>query len=920
MIGRNAVAIKCLCRGLGLGLLTLTGLALAQGPPVGPQGKVQPPAKTGAPQDPAQPPEEQKTEAEKTDGAKVQLFGQGFARIPTTVPEFFAAIDYEIETNNLGLAGRLIGLMLASNPSEADLAKLGKDAPLSRIISYRRFTKWDDNPNLNIQYQKSLEDWIKKTTVAYHNSLQKPERMRAILDSLEGDYRDFAHGVGQLGEMGALAVPALIDVMLQIPDTKDRIAILRALRKLGPETIPPMVAGLGVQDDLLLIELIGILTEKKATQAIPELWVLAGTSNNPGVRTLATKAIGLITHTELTRLETPGIALTNLAKDNYNQKVVYPNPARVDIWRFDPKTGKIVQGIPTIEFPTASQVEEYLGQRFANVALTIDRSNREAQKVILSLIIDKGMAKIKDTELSRPLGFTNPKLADFLDSADPTVLMDLLDQALVNRKTLEILALVKAIGQQTEPRASQPWFARKPLLLRAMSYGDRRVEWAATLAFIRSAEAAGVAPANQVIEVLRRSITGWTNSPQAVISHSRTIVATDDTDLGQRIMNRIKETGREGILVASGGDLLRRLNKASDIDLILLDPNLPGYGTASLVAQLRSDRHFGRLPLVILGLAKNIDVRDIILEYSDIQRKLEILDSELSARDERFASIKNDYKAVDEGIKRDQANQKGGPVKKTETEETLKIRRDEIEKTNLDRLERSSEAFSFTNKQANRREDLFARKKVLLDAFETIQEKRFRQLEAQWGNLPATIVVHGHDAASPKVLEQTLISWITQHKLPILTEEERMYMAETAVILLARMGDGAPPGYDIRPATDELISVLRATNLSDPILVAASRALSHIPGLPSQLRLAEAVMDSKRSVLVRAGIADNLIMHMRRHTILLSDAKKNELAVAASHPTNDPVLREKLGALLGVLKPSVANTGDRLLKISAVPK
>ena len=920
MIGRNAGALNRLCRVLGLGLLAITGFALAQDPPAAAPGKAQPPAKVGAPQDPAQPPEDPKTEAEKTEGAKVQLFGQGFARIPTTVPEFYAAIDYEIETNNLGLAGRLIALMLASNPSEADLAKLGKDAPLSRIIAYRRFTKWDDNPNLNAQYQKSLDDWIKRTSAAYHKSLKDPERMRAILDSLEGDNRDFAHGVGKLGEMGALAVPALIDVMLQISYSKDRIVILRALRKLGPETIPPLVAGLGVPDDLLLIELIGILVDKKATQAVPDLWVLAGTATNPGIRTIAIKAIGQITHTELARLESPGTALTNLAKDNYNQKVTYPNPAKVDIWRFDQKTGKIVQGIPGVEFPNASQVEEFLGQRFASTALTMDRTNREAQKIILSLIIDKGMAKIKETELSRPLGFTNPKLADFLDSADPTVLMDLLDQAIVNRKTLEILALVKAIGQQTEPRASQPWFARKPLLIRAMSYGDRRVEWAATQAFLRSAEAAGVAPTNQVIEVLRRSITSWVNSPQAAISYSRTIVATDDTDLGQRIMARIKETGRAGILVASGGDLLRRLNKASDIDLILLDPNLPGYGTASLVAQLRSDRHFGRLPLVILGLAKTIDVRDIILEYSDIQRILDILDGELSARDERFASIKNDYKSADESIKRDLANLKGGPVKKTETEDTLKIRRDELEKSNRDRLERSTEAYSFTNRQANRRDDLLARKKVLLDAFETVQDKRFRQLEAQWGSLPATIVVHGHDAAGPKMLEQTLISWITQLKLPILTEEERQYMAETAVIILARMGDGAPPGYDIRPATDELISVLRATNLSDPILVAASRGLSHIPGLPAQLRLAEAVMDSKRSVLAKAGIADNLIMHMRRHTILLSEAKKNELVAVASQPSNDPILREKLGALLGILNPSVANTGDRLLKISGTPK
>lgn len=924
MKGRNAWNFGRVKRCLGLGLLGLAGFALAQDAPAPAQDKTQPPAKADAPEkannpgDP--PPAEAKPEGEKTDDTRIQLFGQGFARIPKTVPEFFAAIDYEIETNNLSLAGKLISLLLSTNPSEADLAKLAKDAPLTRIIAYRRFTKWDDNANLNNTYRKNLEELIKRTSEAQLKSLKDPQRMRAILDFLEGDKREFAHGVSLLGDMGALAVPALVDVMLQIPDAKDRIAIIRALRKLGPETLAPIVAGLSVPDDLLKIELISILVDRKVTQAIPELWILAGTAQNPGVRTTALNAIASIRSTEISRMESPGAALTNLARDHYNQKFSYPNPAKVEIWRFDEKSGKIVPGIPGTEYPNASQVEEFLGQRYANAALRIDKTNREAQKVILALTIDKGMARIKDTELSRPLGFTNPKLADFLDSADPTILMDLLEQAIANRKTLEVLALVRALGQQAEPRASQPWFARKPLLLKALSYGDRRVEWASAQAFLRSAEASQAAPTNQIIEVLRRSITGWVNSPQAAISHSRTILATDDTELGRRLMGRIKETGREGILVTTGGDLLRRLNRASDIDLIILDPNLPGYGTASLVAQLRSDRHFGKLPLVILGLAKSTDVRDIILEYSDIQRRLDILDNELTARDERFATIKSDYQAADESIKRDAANVRGGPNRKADLEEALKVRRDELERSNRERIERSSQAFSFTNGQANRREELIARKKVLLDAFETIQEKRYVQLEAQWGSLPATIVVHGHDAAAPRILETTLVGWISQLKLPSLTEEERQYMAETAVFQLARMADGAPPGYDIKPATDELISVLRSTNLPEPTIVAAARAISHIPGLPAQLRLVEGVMDSKRSPLVRAGIADNLVMHMRRYTILIPEAKREELVALASQSSNDPILREKLGALVGILKPSVANTGERLLKISSTPK
>ncbi len=872
------------------------------------------PAPGANPEAAVQPPAE-----EKTDSGPVQIFGQGFARVPKNTAEFYAAIDYEIESGNLPLAGRLIVMMMASNPSEAELAELARTAPLTKIISYRRFSKWDANPKINEQYKKALEDLIKKTSDAYTKVLKDPERIRKIIEYLEGDSREFAFGVNQLHEMGPLAIPPLVDVMLQLPDAKDRAAVVKAIRKLGPETTTPLVAGLSAPDDLLKIELISLLVDRKATQAIGELWLLAGTAANPGVRATALKAISSISNVPESRLPAPVDALTQLAEDHYKQKFQYPNPNRVEIWRFDEPSGKIVRGIAGAEYPTASQVEELLGMRYAFGALKVDKSNRGAQKVLLSLGIDKGMARVKDNDLSKPLGMTNPRLADFLDTADPTILMELLEQSLASRKTLEVLALVKAIGQQAEPRAAQPWFTRKPLLQRAMSYGERRVEWAAAQAYLRAAETAGATASNQVVEVLSRSILGWITGPTAAVSHSHIIVASDNADMAKRMLERIKDLGREGIHVVNGGDLLRRLNRASDVDMVILDPNLPGYGTASLVAQLRSDKHYGQLPLVILGLAKTLEVRDILLEYADNYRQLEVLNDELAIRDNRLASIKKDFDTEEAAIKKAESEIRGGPTKRAEMQESIQTRDKNARAKYAGESQRATEQFTFTARQVSRREALLARQKELLVAFEAREERRFRQIEAQWGNLPSTLVVHGADAAAPMMLQQTVSTWISQLKLPPLTDEERQIMAEMAVFQLSRMAEGSPPGYDIKPAAEALLAVLRSTNLADPVLGAAIRAVAQLPGTPAQQRLAEFIMDKKRSSQVRAIAADALVMSFRRHTVHLPEAKRNELVAAADQSTNDPILREKLGALIGVLKPSVSQTGERLLKIEPKP-
>ena len=61
----------------------------------------------------------------------------------------------------------------------------------------------------------------------------------------------------------------------------------------------------------------------------------------------------------------------------------------------------------------------------------------------------------------------------------------------------------------------------------------------------------------------------------------------------------MKKSGFDPIPVRTGRDVLRRLNKAADVDLVLIDEALPDPGLPSLLAQLRADLNYGRIPVVV---------------------------------------------------------------------------------------------------------------------------------------------------------------------------------------------------------------------------------------------------------------------------------------------------------------------------------
>lgn len=92
------------------------------------------------------------------------------------------------------------------------------------------------------------------------------------------------------------------------------------------------------------------------------------------------------------------------------------------------------------------------------------------------------------------------------------------------------------------------------------------------------------------------------------------IVAIDSPAVADRFVGALDGAGHRAIAVASGPELLRRLRAdAGDIDLIVLDLELPGAGGVDIVRTLRESHQAETLPILVfsgtIGSAR--DVRDL---------------------------------------------------------------------------------------------------------------------------------------------------------------------------------------------------------------------------------------------------------------------------------------------------------------------
>jgi hypothetical protein len=136
-------------------------------------------------------------------------------------------------------------------------------------------------------------------------------------------------------------------------------------------------------------------------------------------------------------------------------------------------------------------------------------------------------------------------------------------------------------------------------------------------------------------------------------------------------------------------------------------------------------------------------------------------------------------------------------------------------------------------------------------------ESRLRHLVAQYRNIdlvaePLNVgEVYG-------ALRQ--MQYIAGPGVTPLSEAERKDYQRRAIDALRQMATGTLPGYDVRPATREILEALR----SDELAPAAIEAASRLPGKEPQQALADVVINSMRPAPIRRQATEELVRNLQR--------------------------------------------------------
>jgi CheY-like chemotaxis protein len=551
-----------------------------------------------------------------------------FFKKPQTAAEFWNAIQFEVDVGRFDLAAAHLHGLLASKPTQQELFKLADRVGVAAILRLRNIRPWavvppydekaflaeiakldaareaperiaqaradmerakkarTDAIALNEQANKDVDAFIGQVTSAVRRALTDPVRIRRYVANLTASPEERAYALKELYRSGDGVVPYLLEALRQA-GPGERPYYLDALRRLGHEILEAVAAGLDSNDPVLQEEIIGVFQQRGAEDMVPYLWYLSASETEPqAVRAKATEALAQLLDTPASNLPPAKVALTREAERYYRHEVAFADQKASTVWRWDGKT-------VTPMTMTASKAEEYYGLRFARQALALDPAYQPAQMVFLSLALEKAY---EEAGIAKPLALANPAVHDLLATVNPDLVTAVLERALNERRFRVILGAVQALGELGELRAVRARSSGEPPLVRALHYPDRRIQMAAAEALLRIPGQPSPRAAVRVVDVLRRALAAEPNAPKRIAKVLVGYFAPDQLD---RVAVAVTQAGFEPVTVRTGKDALRRLNQAADIDLILIDAELPDPGLYSLLGQLRADTNAGRLPVLL---------------------------------------------------------------------------------------------------------------------------------------------------------------------------------------------------------------------------------------------------------------------------------------------------------------------------------
>lgn len=517
---------------------------------------------------------------------------------PKSPAEFWAAVEFELNTGKYDLAAGYLKAFLAAEPTEQDFVALERDKGMSAFLRLRAVQQWSPDPKIEADTRQIAEQVIEKATAALKKELNNPQRIAKFVENLRGTVEEREYALRELQRSGGAAMPYLVAALRADQDPIQRSLILNALPRLFADSVPPLLAALDMDDPVVKVLLMQSLAERKdlsilpnraETDPLPTLDYLASSPRQPEtVRRKASEVRTRLRPMSASRQPLAKVELTRAAERMLRHEAQFTNPDAVTIWRWTDNNLVPYDA-------TRSQAEEYLGLRYARWALELDPSYEPAQTAFISLAVEKALER---GGLEKPLAETAPDVHDLLSTVYAGALVNTLERALAEKRTSVALGVTRALAERAEVAGARGERGRPSALAKALDYPDRRVQFAAAEALLRLPAMGLHASHARVVEVIRRALAA--DAESTLPKTGRILIGAFQPERANAMALAARAAGYDVETVPTGKELMRRLKTAADVDAIILDSELPYPPLPDTIASLRYDVHLGLLPVRIV--------------------------------------------------------------------------------------------------------------------------------------------------------------------------------------------------------------------------------------------------------------------------------------------------------------------------------
>jgi CheY-like chemotaxis protein len=525
---------------------------------------------------------------------------------PARPQELFLQVRGLVREGKFDLAAVYLRGFVTSEPTDQDLLELEQRFGTTVFKQLRTVPRWSDNPKADEQARADVETVITKATAATAKLLETPDRVNKYIRNLAATEEEREFAEVELKRTGDYAVPFMVDALRANASPELNRGILGAIPNMEAATMAGWVAALdGFPPELQYAVLARInarpdvlaLYNAAQTNLKQRLWYAYGKADTlPSLRAYAKTSLDRL-YPDVEKRD-PAAEIVALSRPFVDHKAAYAAPANpatggpvtVPVWVWNAKDEKLVKQ-PAVATP---QADEYFGLRYARWALDIRPDFEPAQAVVLTLAAETAMERGRFGDLAR----TDATVYRLLTDAPSGALNDLLDRAYAEKRTGLVLALVQVLGDRADRAGAE---GRPSRFERGLEYPDPRVQFAAANAILRSPVRVDGRVRGRILDVLKRAAAADPGVPGG--AKGQALLVDPDRRRADDTAALLRQIGYDVEVYTVGRDLLRRVTRASDFDLLVIDRHVPNPELRDLVSHLRSDINAARRPVLVVASA-----------------------------------------------------------------------------------------------------------------------------------------------------------------------------------------------------------------------------------------------------------------------------------------------------------------------------